>query len=315
MKILSLSGFIPEQIVDTVRFTQYNGQQSISHYCGYAADYISQVLEDVSIDGAVFPRSCDSTRVIPDYLSDCNKFSYQLNVPARQDQPAIDFFSNCIKCYKESVENHYGIILNQINERVQLVNARNRNLAQLYQNISEFSYADYLTGIHSMLLQPLDKQGSLSIKSSVCKSVKKKRVYIVGSFLSNIEVVSTIENTGLNIVGDNLTESKRLFSAPSVSTIGDVYNNISESILHNRLSPTQNNFREIIQSDLDEIKCKKVEGVIFVTQKYCEPYDYLFAVYKKFLDDNNIPFIHIKLTDSTDNKKSAFAIEAFAEIL
>ena len=69
MRILSLSGFVPEQICDVVRFTQYEGDYKISHYCGYVSDYISQVLNDASIDGAVFPKSCDSSRVISSYLS------------------------------------------------------------------------------------------------------------------------------------------------------------------------------------------------------------------------------------------------------
>ena len=77
MKILSLSGFVPEQICDTVRFTQYEGERTISHYCGYASDFISQVMNDASIDGAVFPKSCDSTRVISSYLAECGKFLYQ----------------------------------------------------------------------------------------------------------------------------------------------------------------------------------------------------------------------------------------------
>ena len=46
MRILALSGFIPEQICDVVRFTGYEGEYNIAQYCGYAADYISQVIND-----------------------------------------------------------------------------------------------------------------------------------------------------------------------------------------------------------------------------------------------------------------------------
>ena len=81
MKILSMSGLIPEHICDTVRFTQYTGDRNISHYCGYASDFISQVIQDDTIDGAVFPKSCDSTRILLSYLSDTEKFIHQINVP------------------------------------------------------------------------------------------------------------------------------------------------------------------------------------------------------------------------------------------
>ena len=33
MNILALSGFVPEQICDTVRFTRYTGDRNITHYC------------------------------------------------------------------------------------------------------------------------------------------------------------------------------------------------------------------------------------------------------------------------------------------
>jgi benzoyl-CoA reductase/2-hydroxyglutaryl-CoA dehydratase subunit BcrC/BadD/HgdB len=314
LRILSLSGFIPEQIVDVIRFSQYYGSQRILHYCGYAADYISQVLEDNLIDGAVFPRSCDSTRIITDYLSDCGKFTYQLNIPARQDALAIDYLALNIRRYKEAVEQYFGIVLDNISERTEMVNKRNRKLAEIYTDIAEFSYADYLNSIHAILTRPLSEQQVILPRRTNVNSLRKQ-VYIVGSFISNTSIVSAIENAGLTVAGENLTESKRLFSAPPVSINGDIYRNIAESILRNKLSPTQNNFREILIADLNEIKRKSVKGVIFVTQKYCEPYDYLFASYKHMLDDNNIPVLRLVLSNSTDSKNFGLALEAFADII
>lgn len=31
MKLLSMSGFVPEQICDIIRFTKYKGERSITH--------------------------------------------------------------------------------------------------------------------------------------------------------------------------------------------------------------------------------------------------------------------------------------------
>lgn len=84
MKILAMSGFVPEEICDTMRFTQYSGNRNISHYCGYASDFIDQALQDSNVDGVVFPKTCDSTRIIKSYLEEAKKFVYQLNVPSSQ---------------------------------------------------------------------------------------------------------------------------------------------------------------------------------------------------------------------------------------
>lgn len=314
MKILSLSGFIPEEICDIIRFTDYRGEQKISHYCGYAADYISQVLEDDSIDGAVFPRSCDSCRIMGSYLSNCKeKFLYQFGVPARQDAAAEAYLAVEIRQYQRAVEQYYNVSITDLPQRIQKINERNKGLMDLYENIENISYESYLKSIHNMLQQPLYQQTVSSELPS--KPANGKRVYLVGSFLSNTELAATIENAGMKIVGDNLTESKRLFSGLKIDPSDDIYMNIAAKILHNYLSPTQNNFSCILENDLKEIKYKNVQGVIFVTQKYCEPYDYLFSIYKKILDEHGIPVLQVVMSNSTDNRKSEFAIEAFADIL
>jgi benzoyl-CoA reductase/2-hydroxyglutaryl-CoA dehydratase subunit BcrC/BadD/HgdB len=312
LKILSLSGFVPEQITDTVRFTQYSGNRRIPHFCGYAADYISQVLDDRSIDGAVFPRSCDSCRTLPDYLSDSGKFTYQLNIPPRRDDAAVLFLASRIKDYKEAVERHYGVEISDIAERTNTINKRNSKIADIYNNIADISYSGYLRMIQDMLKKPLSEEVSAVPENA---GNTGKAVYIIGSFMSNINVIDTIENAGLNILGDNLTESKRLFSAPNVDTKDDVFFNIARSILHNKPSPSQSDFTAILKADLDEIKHKGIDGVLFITQKYCEPYDYLFSCYKKMLDENSIPVLRLVLSDTTDNTRFNMAIESFADIL
>lgn len=324
MKLLSMSGFVPEQICDTVRFMAYNGTHKIPHYCGYAADFLSQVLEDEGIDGAVFPHSCDSCRIMPDYLADSGKFIHQIAVPARQDGLAADFLAHSIKQYQRALEKHYGIRIRDIPERIALLNERNRRIRELYDGLKERPYGAYIEFIHKLLRLPLSEQLAFGrsacaqkddVRASLEQQARQKPVYLIGSFLSNTDMASGIEAFGMKIVGDNLTESKRLFSAATVCLDGDPYRNIAQSILGNQLSPTQDHFEELIHSDLGEIKRKQVEGVIFITQKYCEPYDYLFSVYKKVLDHEGIPSLHLTLADTADHKKSALALESFRDIL
>ena len=133
MKIISLSGFIPEEICDIIRFTGFQGEEKISHYCGYAADYISQALGDDSIDGAVFPKSCDSCRIMGSYLSNCKeKFLYQFGVPARQDAAAEAYLAAEIQQYHRAVERYYNVSITDIPQRIQRINERNKMIVDLY---------------------------------------------------------------------------------------------------------------------------------------------------------------------------------------
>lgn len=312
MNILSFSGFIPEQICDTVRFFRHPGQRSIAHYCGYAADFISRVLDDDCIDGCVFPRTCDSTRVLESYLAGSGKFVHRLHIPARRDGLAVSYLADSIRAYRRAVEAHYGVALDDIPRRAEQVNSRNRAVARLYDALPELSFSAYIDMLHAMLQKPLADQ---TVPDTLPGCTGGKPVYLVGSTMCGTGLAAAIEEAGMNIVGDRLTESKRLFSAPPVAAEGDIYENIAASMLRNRTSPTQNDFQGILHEDLEEIKSKGVRGVIFVTQKYCEPYDYLYSVYKKALDGLSVPALRLALTDSTDGRRFDAAIETFADIL
>ena len=308
-----MSGFVPEHICDTVRFTRYSGDRGISHYCGYASDFVSEVLQDGSVDGAVYPKSCDSTRIITSYLSGSGKFHYQINVPVYGAPGAEEYFAGSIRSYKEAVEDHYGISIDDIYERTEKINRRNRAIGRTYGELSCFSYASYLGAIHRMLKMPLADQnwdGAIEPRGSTGRNV-----FIVGSFLSNIEIAKMMEEAGLTVVGDTLPESGRLVSMRPAGLSGDIYREIAASMLSARLSPTQNSFRTIFLRDIEEIGRKSAKGVIFITQKYCEAYDYLYSAYSSALDARGIPSLKLTVTDTEDTRKAALALEAFADTI
>jgi benzoyl-CoA reductase/2-hydroxyglutaryl-CoA dehydratase subunit BcrC/BadD/HgdB len=159
MKLLSFSNFVPEQIVDTVRFIHYQGTFRQSHYCPYVQDFLSQATEDPSVDGAVLPNSCDSARIALDYLWENHKYHYQLKHPIRRDAHGIRYFAQVIKEYKESLEGFFGksISLELILERTDLLRKRGQYLYDLYNHLEDISYSPYIEHINRMLLSPLEE--------------------------------------------------------------------------------------------------------------------------------------------------------------
>jgi benzoyl-CoA reductase/2-hydroxyglutaryl-CoA dehydratase subunit BcrC/BadD/HgdB len=313
MKLLSMSGFVPEQICDVIRFTGYKGERNISHYCGYANDFISQVIADDGIDGAIFPKSCDSSRIIRSYLQDCDKFIYQMVVPSRTDDMAADFLAEELKNYKRSIESYFQTDLGDLKARVNLLNERNKGIALAYHSLEEMSYGIYLRAIHACMQKPLCEQ-KINIKSAE-KINGNKRVFLIGSFLANESIADMIETCGLKIVGDDLPESGRIRGSVIEDTGSDVFGAIASNMLKQRMSPTQNNFEQIISKDLAEMKSLGIDAVIFVTQKYCEPYEYLYSVFKKRLDQEGIPSLKISVSDSEDDRKVRLFVEAFADMI
>lgn len=313
MKILSMSGYVPEEICDTVRFNGYHGERNISRYCGYANDFISEVIHNDRIDGAVFPHTCDSSRIIKSYLNETDKFIYQLNVPLSRDRAAITYFADILRDYKSAVERHYNISIDNIPERLDLIGKRNKYLAELYSSLDCLKYSEYLSLIHQMLTKPLFSQ--LDDLPEIEKGGGEKPVFLVGSYLSCVNAARMIEENGMTVIADDLPESGRLISPVSSVADGDIFEQIAKNILCRRSSPTFNDFSEIIRTDMEIIRSKNIRGVIFVLQKYCEPYNFLYSVYKKALDEADIPSVKISLTDSEDDKNAALALESFSQII
>lgn len=312
MKILSMSGFVPEAICDTVRFNGYKGDAGFSHYCTYASDYISQVLADDTIDGAVFPKTCDSSRSISSYIGDSGKFVYPLAVPVVRSDDAISYYAYVIRDYKTAVEAHYGISISEdeIYDRFRMVEARNASINSLYESLADgLSYSSYLNAIHENFTKPLAEQ-----KIETSGQSAGIPVFLLGSYMTNAGIVDSAEKNGLRIIGDDLPESNRI-AKRAFPVVDDIYQLVALQVLSSRTSPTQNSYSDRIKETMEEIGKKGCRGVLVVTQRFCEPYDYYYSVLKKALDDAGIPSLKLELDGSLDQNLHEAELGAFASML
>ena len=312
MKILSMSGFVPEAICDTVRFNGFKGDAGFSHYCGYASDFISQVLSDDTVDGAVFPKTCDSSRSVSSYLEGSGKFLYPLAVPVLSGIASIEYYANVIRDYKTAVEAHYGISISEdkIYDRFRMVEARNASINSMYESLADgLSYSSYIKAIHENFTKPLAEQ-----KIEASGQSAGIPVFLLGSYMTNAGIVDSAEKNGLRITGDDLPESNRI-AKRAFPVVEDIYQLVALQVLSSRTSPTQNSYSDRIKETMEEIGKKGCKGVLVVTQKYCEPYDYYYSVLKKALDDAGIPSLKLELDGSLDQNLHEAELGAFASIL
>jgi benzoyl-CoA reductase/2-hydroxyglutaryl-CoA dehydratase subunit BcrC/BadD/HgdB len=320
MKLISFSNFIPEQIADTVRFVTHQGNFRQANYCKYVQDFISCIAEDTSVDGAVFPNSCDSARSALDYSAhslSTSKYLYQLKHPTVSGSEAVRYFSHSIEQYKESVESYFKteISAHLIMERTDMLRKRGQYLYALYENIGNISYGEYITQINTLLSHPVSEWEKYKPTDiSPMPAQGRKRVYVVGPFLTNTAVLMQMERSGLKVAGDNLTNSKRLAWKNYTCEKDTLYADIAEHILATNLSPTIENFGVLLEKDLAEIKEKDVKGVVFLCQKFCEPYDYLYVLYRSHLERLGIGSIRVYVDAAATGGDSSIW-ESFAETL
>ncbi|GHT55140.1 hypothetical protein FACS1894109_01110 [Spirochaetia bacterium] len=295
--LLTLSNYVPEHFTDIARFAGYQEQFRLSHYCQYIKEFIAASLKDPNIDGVVLPNSCDCVRTAIDYIEKSDKYVYQLKHPTVNTEEAVRYFTVIIEQFKFTLEHyfHKTITIEEISARTQLITDRNSYLHNVYENAGSFSYGDYIGMINRMLNYPLSEwNGHISALSP---KKQGKGVYVIGPFLANIALLSRMEKCGLTIMGDNLTNSKRLITIPFPIKTDTLYEDIARSILNECASPTMGRFNTLYEKDYQEIIKKDIKGVVFLCKKFCESYDYLFAYYQERLQTVGIPIIRVYTDD------------------
>lgn len=298
--ILYLSNYVPEEIVDLLRFNVFEPVLRIDNFCTYVLNFISRVIHDDNIDGGVIPNSCDSIRAARELTTNrTDKFIHQIKHPIIFSGDSLQHYASEIRFFKNHYESYFNTAIteNEIKKRIRMLEERSCFIRKLYGDLWRISYYSYLEALNTSLASPLEEwKEKLDIHYPACRG--KKRLFLVGPYLGDLSIIRTIEENNGNIVGDDLTNSKRYFTPgrlPVEIKPRDVYETVALRNLTRFPSPSMNRFHYIIEKNLEEIKQKEVKGVIFVYQKYCEPHEYIYPLLKKTLDKNNIPSLKIQI--------------------
>jgi len=117
-----------------------------------------------------------------------------------------------------------------------------------------------------------------------------------GSFCEQppIELIETIESAGCQIVDDDLCVGWRLFKA-DVPTEGDPVQNLADAYIAGTTytSVRFDSAKPRTQGLVDRTKDAGADAVIFSAAKFCEPALLDYVLFRKILDERDIP--HLKL--------------------
>jgi hypothetical protein len=247
------------------------------------------------------------------YLMDSGKFVHKLDVPAIGGELGVQRFAQSIQEFRLKLEGHFAVAISEhgISERSAMLRERGKHLAKLYDSLQYIRYSDYIAQINDMLKHPLDKWQTFA-PDGHSGSGHGKPIYLVGSFIQDPTLLSELEDSGLRVAGDNATNSKRLFAngayAGAVSRGDTPISAAAREILEQRRSPVLDTFACVWERDWAEITRKGIRAVIFLTQQYCEPYDYLYALYQEKLSAAGVPLFRVH-----QSRESSYALR-FATI-
>jgi len=145
------------------------------------------------------------------------------------------------------------------------------------------------------------------------------RLLLLASELDDIEVLRFIESLGCTIAIDEMCTGSRYFWGPSIqiqqgkdliASIANFYVNRDSICPHKDIV-----VRYRIPQILKFIDDYKVQGVLYLMEKFCEPHGYDLPKLKSLFDEKGLPFLLLEVDLTTPMGQFRTRLEAFLDLV
>ena len=341
-----LCTYVPEEIIHAagalpIRITGYSKEMELEdgtaylyiNSCSFSRSCLQLGLkgEYDFLDGVAGGSTCDGARRLFDlwrnYID--TPFYHVLTVPRKYTQSAHDLYHSQVLQFKVHLEEFMGIQITDesLYRSIGVYNESRALLKRLYElrkldnpTITGTETMEVLNACFRMpkelfnewLRNLLDElQGSDNASKS------RARLMLVGSAITNPELIESIEELGGLIVTDELCTGTRYWSDPVVLDKNSTpIEAISRRYLNNfpcaRMFPSDERFNRI----LDLARDFRVDGVISQIIRYCVPYAHDLPLLMERLKANGIPTLALDVEYGTSGSgQIRTRVQAFLEML
>jgi benzoyl-CoA reductase/2-hydroxyglutaryl-CoA dehydratase subunit BcrC/BadD/HgdB len=199
----------------------------------------------------------------------------------------------------------------------------------MLKKISEFRSKMIITGseFHALVknVQQSNKDESLELLKSTLDKItskgplqkidKKKKILLTGSDIDDTEFLKYIEDLGFTIVIDDLCVGTKYFWH-SVDEEGEPIKALAKYHLEKPIYSTKFPSYERFNHLKMLAQTYKVDGVINVAQKFCEPVLYDHPYLSKKFKELEIPYLFVEVTYNREAyKQLSTRFSAFAEMI
>jgi benzoyl-CoA reductase/2-hydroxyglutaryl-CoA dehydratase subunit BcrC/BadD/HgdB len=252
-----------------------------------------------------------------------------MNIPKITGTRAVEFFKKEIQKLVDVLAEYRGSEIKDSNlvEAVGIYNESRSLMSELYELRKEANLA--LTGalvykiVQSSQSMP-KKAFNRKLKEFLSDAKKRAeqpsqsigpRIMIVGSLLPDLQIVQIIEDAGALIVSDDLCFGNRYFDG-NIEKGDDLLKAISQRYLNKapcaRMKETGLRL-ERVESQIEEFK---VDGIIYLSLKFCDNHLYDYPVYREYFREIRVPVLQIEEDFTGGNiGQIRTRIEAFIEML
>jgi len=331
-EMLHAAGMLPVRMLGAHEPQDVTEPHIFGMFCPFCRDVLAQGLKGRYdyMKGIVLSQSCLHLRQA--FTSWRNHvpedFSYYLYMPNKvQTEHARSYFSGELVKFKEALEQWTGRTISDdsLRESAELYNENRRLMHEVYDLRKGPNPS--LTGLEAMVMVAssffVDKKDHNAELKRILPELKSRqtnrdtgaRLMIVGSEDDDTAFIDMVESVGATVVVDDHCTGSRYFWNSTQFT-GDIMNDISNRYIDRPPCPTKDweertRFPHILQLAKDF----KVDGVIMIQQKFCDPHECDMVPLKEFLNANNYPTLFLEFDVTVPLGPMRIRVEAFLEML
>lgn len=333
LELIMSAGFTPYRISGHSNPIEKADSYMHANICQYIRACLDKALEGAydNIEGFIFITSCDAMRRLYDVWRKFipTKFTFIFDLPVGRSEENNIYFKNELQKLKEALEKFTSEEISEKNIEESIKILEESRLT--YHTLNDLRKANPPQISGTEIMQQMTQFFSSNPLDWNCKTKKildqriqnppksslnqKPRILLSGSPIHDPEIISFIEECGLNVVFEDLCTGSRFFNI-IIEKTGDVLLDLSRAYLNKTPCSRMMLLEDRAKGIIEQVKEFNVDGVIHYSLKFCDTALYDVPALKKVLNESKINCLFIE-GDSTLGSFGQLKtrIEAFAEIV
>lgn len=306
-ELVYAAGLLPVRILGSEKPFPESDKHIQQFYCSYSRGCLEEALKNNSyLQGIYYAYGCDHLRGAFDscLINIPGMYYRYLDMPGWVDRPAaVEFYTKELENFQKSIEDWFKVDITDrsLRQGIELCNRSRALLRELYSFLQDdrpkIFGAEVSAAIFSSMIYPKDMHNALLTQYLADVRARKNtltgaRVMIIGTEFCSPRLLEVIEEQGALVVADELSTGSR-YIWEDVPTEGNLLEAIAIRYLRGINDPVKHPVQRRLQHIDAMMEKFKVEKVMFLLQKGCDPVEWLAPLISRRLKEKGIPHIQV----------------------
>jgi len=331
-----LCSYVPEEMIHAAGFSPVRVRGSAaplrqadahlqSFTCALCRSTLDQLLDGKLsfLAGTVFAHTCDALQAQADLWrinAEEPQFVEVVMQPANLGAPAArPYLLAELERFLERLGPRQPAVAD-LQASIALYDETRRLVQALQEVRDRLSAADYFAIVDAVQVMPHEEANPLL--SRLLEELRAApprpggpRLFLAGAVLDEPRLLDLVDDLGARVAGDDLCSGSRHFSG-QVGAGGDPLAALADYYLQRppcpaKYLPGHDPGRHLAE----QARAAGCDGVVFVVEKFCEPYAFDYALALPALEEAGLPHLMLEMEQTPSTEALRTRLQAFVEML